>query len=165
MQSLLTPWVSKSLLDGMLLWKRVINCSESIIEILSECEVRFYLTRCIPRKNIMVGKKTLVGRSRPGKSAYFLASWAKFSSSRADFPSVWDGFPCVFLYFFPSQSKNFLAKSFLFCLFFSRPGKEGRKGKKKKKKDWVGSSVGCIPCINGMSQEWQHVVFFNSLRL
>ena len=43
-------------------------------------------------------------RVRPGKTVYFPASWAKFLSSRADFP-MWDGFPYVFLYFFLQVTK------------------------------------------------------------
>ena len=35
------------------------------------------------------------------KNAYFPESWAKFPSSRADFPPVWDGLPYLFLYLFP----------------------------------------------------------------
>ena len=57
---------------------------------------------------------------QPGleKNVYFLASWAKFPSSRVDFPPVCEGFPYVFLYFSPSRSQNFSARSFPFCLFF-----------------------------------------------
>ena len=55
---------------------------------------------------------------RPEKNVYFPASWAKFPFSRVDFPPMWVGFPYVFLYFFPSKSQNFLARSFPFCLFF-----------------------------------------------
>ena len=41
-------------------------------------------------------------------------------SSRVDFPPVWEGFSCISL-FFSSKSQNFPARSFPFCLFFSRP--------------------------------------------
>ena len=43
--------------------------------------------------------------SRPGKNVYFPASWAKFPSSRANFPPVWDSFRYVFIYFFPPNHK------------------------------------------------------------
>ena len=49
---------------------------------------------------------------RPEKKKMFISRQAG-----QNFPPVWDGFPDVFLYYFPSKSQNFLARSFPFCLF------------------------------------------------
>ena len=68
----------------------------------------------------------LIGLAIKKKNAYFPASWAKFPSSSADFPPVWDGFPYVFLYFFPPNHKiswqgtSCFACFFFFLLFFPR---------------------------------------------
>ena len=58
--------------------------------------------------------------SRPGKNVYFRASWAKFPSSRVDFPPVWDDFPYVFLYF-SLQITKFPGKELPVSPIFSRP--------------------------------------------
>ena len=55
---------------------------------------------------------------RLGKNVYFPASWAKFPSSRVDFPPVWDGFPYVFLYFFPPNHKISRQGASHFACFF-----------------------------------------------
>ena len=56
--------------------------------------------------------------TRPLKKSLLPCKLCKVPSSRVGFPPVWEGFPYVFLYFFPSKSQNFPARSFPFCLFF-----------------------------------------------
>ena len=60
--------------------------------------------------------------ARPGKNVYFPKSWAKFPSpQQGRFPSSVGWFPYVhimYFFIFPSKSQNFLARNFLFCLFF-----------------------------------------------
>ena len=56
--------------------------------------------------------------NRPGKNVHFPASWAKFPSRGADFPPVWDGFPYVFLYFFPPNHKISRQGASRFAYFF-----------------------------------------------
>ena len=52
------------------------------------------------------------------KNLYFPASCAKFPSSRVDFPPVWEGFPYVFIIFFPPNHKISLQGGSHFTCFF-----------------------------------------------
>ena len=46
-----------------------------------------------PNTHILIYCVFCMPKNRTGKTVYFPSSWAKFPTSRVDFPPVWDGFP------------------------------------------------------------------------